>query len=196
MAIGTNVVDRFSHWDPRNKRVAHGLGVIIASALVIPTMFIALRILIHAGYSSYIVLPFFLLVIPVIFLHELIHAAFQWLFGKQRPQLGFKFPFAFSKLRPNVSISRNQGIVSALSPFLLITSILILTALFVNPLSKVALIIVVYLHTPTCSGDFHFTSWLLRRPSNTRLRVEDMNTVVFYKQNTRFNQNPRPSRGL
>lgn len=185
MATGTNVIDRFSHWDPRNKRVAHGLGIVIASALAIPTMFIALWILIHAGYSSYIVLPFFLLVIPAIFLHELIHAAFQWLFGKQRPQLGFKFPFAYSKLRPSASISRNQGIVSALAPFLLITSILIPTALFVDPLLKVALIIVAYLHTTTCSGDFHFASWLLRRPSNTRLRVEDMDTVIFYEQNTR-----------
>jgi len=184
MMIGTNVVDRFSHWDPRNKRVAHGLGIVIASALLIPTMFVALWILIHAGYSSYIALPFFLLAIPAMFLHELIHAVFQWLFGKQRPQLGFKFPFAFSKLGPNVSISRNQGILSALSPFLLITSILVVTAFFVNPLAQVALIIVVYLHTSTCGGDFHLTHWLLRHPSNTRLRVEDMNTVMFYEQNT------------
>jgi len=181
MDIGTNIVDRFSHWNPQNKRISHGLSIIITSALVVPIMFIGLRILIHAGYSPYMVLPLFLLVIPVIFLHELVHASFQWLFGKQRPQLGFKFPFAYSKLHPNVSISRNQGIVSALSPFLLITSILLLAVFFVNPVYKVAFIIVVYLHTPTCSGDFHFTSWLLRHPSNTKLCVEGMDTVMFYE---------------
>lgn len=176
-----NVIDRFCHWDPRNKRVAHGLGIVIASVLSIPAMFIALWILIHGGYSSYIVFPFFLLAIPAMFLHELIHAAFQWLFGRKRPELGFKFPFAFSKLRPNVSISRNQGILSALSPFLLITSILVVTAVFVNPLAQVALIIVIYLHASTCGGDFHLTHWLLRHPSNTRLSVKDMDIVVFYE---------------
>jgi hypothetical protein len=179
MPTDDEIIARFSHWDPKNKRVAHGLGIVIASFLAIPTMFAAIWILMNAGYSPYRVLPFSLLAIPVMFLHEFVHATFQWVFSKEKPLLGFKFPFAFSKLRPNTSISRNEAILSALSPCVLITSVLMAVAFFTTPLIQVALIIVIYLHASTCGGDFHLTHWLLKYPSNTRLGIEDTDIVMF-----------------
>jgi len=172
-------VDSFSPWDPKNKGVAYRLGNIISLILAIPTILICSHILANAGYSPYLALAFFPLAIPTIILHELIHAVFQWLFSKQKPHLGFKRPFPYSKLGPNSSVTRNQGVLSSLAPLFLITLGLLLAVFFVSSLTRVALIIVAYLHASTCTGDLHFARWLLRQPSDTRLRVEDMTTVVF-----------------
>ncbi len=177
------MIDRYNHWDPHNKRATYTLMTLIIVVLIISVLPTVVWISLRSGYSPYMFLWFIPLIIPAMVIHELVHAAFQWLFSKKRPQLGFKFPYPYSKLRPNSSISRNQGAFSALSPFLLITSVLIVVALFMNPILQVAVLTTFYLHTPTCSGDFHFTSWLLKHPKNTKLRVLGFDAVLFRAKN-------------
>lgn len=178
------IVDRFNHWDPRNKRASLLLGIAIIMIFVPLAIFLTFWILMTVGYySQYMGLWFLilaiLLVIPMTFLHELIHFTFQWLFSKQRPELGFKCPYPYCKLRPNSSISRNQGIFSALSPFLVMTPIFTITIFFVNPIAQVVLIIAICLEIPTFNGDFLFSYWLLKRPKDTRLAVVNFDAVLF-----------------
>ena len=172
------LVDKFSHWDPRNKRITKGLGLVISIILAPPAIFMTIWILLTAGYSTYVGLLFFLLFAPVVFLHEIIHFSFQWLFSKRKPQLGFKWPYPYSALRPNTSISRDQGIICALSPFVLITLVFLIITPFVHPLAQAALIISTYLHAPTCSGDFVFTYRLSRNSKDVRLSVLDFEMVL------------------
>ena len=180
------LVGRFNHWKPQNKQATILLGITMLLIAAAPVIFITYWILTNTGYSPCLVFWFFPLAILMIPLHELIHFVFQWIFSKKRPQLGFKCPYPYSKLRRNSSISRNQGLISALSPLVLVTVVFIVTALFVNPIAQVALIIPAYLHASICSGDLVFTSWLIKHPKDTRLKVEDFETVIFRnKSNTR-----------
>ena len=181
------IIGRFNHWDPRNRIATNGLGIFIAPLLAVPAMYFSIAILIRAGYSPYIVLWFFLLGIPAIFIHESIRIAAQWFLSKQRPQWGFRFPFPYSKLHSNVSISRNKGILCAMSPFLFITIVSLLLIPFSKPITQVALIMIVYVHTMIYTGDFNFTHWLLKHPKDARLRAEGFESIMFFV--------PLPSKG-
>jgi hypothetical protein len=183
-------VDRLNEWSSERKRVTSRLDIVlIIVAVVIFFLFIPGKIqtLIQSGDSLYMSLRLFYLFIPVfialIVLHELIHYIFLWSFSKQRPQVGVKFPNAYAKLRAGASISRNQGLIGLLSPFLFITIFLITATFFVKPIAQVVLITLVLAHGTTCSSDFLVSIRLLRYRKNIRLAHEycegGFETVLF-----------------
>jgi len=176
-------IARFNHWDERNKRVTYGLGLVIVMSLGIPVWFLSIFILVGNGIAY---LKLFLVVpaaISTVLIHELVHYMFHWVFSKKRPILGFKRPFPYSKLRENSSISRNQGIVSALSPLIIITVVCVLLAIKGSPMTQLIFILTAYFHATICSGDIVSTNRLLKYPKDTRLRVEGDETVIFRELN-------------
>ena len=120
-----------------------------------------------------------LLVLPGLILHEGSHYLFQWFFSKEKPYFGFKFPFPFSALSPSSSITRNHAILCALAPVFIVTTILVMPALFAPLLLKILLLAWTSMELATCYGDFYLTYRLLKNPSNCRLKNVDNSNVLF-----------------
>ena len=120
-----------------------------------------------------------LLVLPGLILHEGSHYLFQWFFSKKKPYFGFKFPFPFSALSPSSSITRNQAILCALAPVFIVTTILVIPALFAPLLLKILLLAWTSMELATCYGDFYLTYRLLKNPSDCRLKNVDNSNVLF-----------------
>ena len=65
-------------------------------------------------------LIFFIVVVGIMFIHELIHGAFFWMFTRSKPIFGLKLLFAYAGA-PEWYIPRNQYAVIGLAPIILIT---------------------------------------------------------------------------
>ena len=179
---------RFNHWDERNEKETYRLGIIAFGLLGIPALPISVFILVANDLVAvdteyYKILLFVPVAIFAVLIHELIHYVFQWVFSKKIPELRYKKPFPYSKLRENSSISRNQGIVSALSPLIIITVGCVLFAIIVSPITQVILILTAWTHSLSCGGDIMSTNRLLKYPKDTRSRVEGCEVVYFRELN-------------
>ena len=168
----------YNSWEKSEKRKINNLSIAIAIILVIPSVIIISSIWLRTGYDILKLAWFILLILPMIPIHELIHGAFQWIFSKKPAKLGFAFPFPFSQMAYGVSISRNKAAIVALAPFLFFALLLILIPL-ANSIMQIGIVILFWFNTSTCSGDFRFTSWLLKYPKSARIRLEGDNTIVF-----------------
>jgi len=158
-----------------NARRIEVFAALIAFLIVV----IYVTLLSASGHSPYLVLIAGLLLIPTVFLHELFHYAFQWLFSRQRPRLGFKFPFPYSALAVGGRISRNQGIFCAFAPLLFVTLLLVLPALLVNFVPMLILLALASFHVASCVGDFLVIYWLLQHPKHTRLGTIGLSNALF-----------------
>jgi len=119
------------------------------------------------------------LIAPIYVLHELSHFAFQWGFSHQIPRLSLKPPWPYSALALGVHISREQGVICAIMPFLLITSLLVLLSMVPNPQVKAILLMAAYIHVPTCAGDFLLIFWLFRHPKRLRYGTVGLANALF-----------------
>lgn len=119
------------------------------------------------------------LLVPAVFIHEMIHYSFQWLFSHERPRLGFKFPFPYSALAVGTRISRNQGVFCALAPFLFITLVLTLLSLCGDFIPKVIPLLLMCFHVASCMGDFLVINWLLRHPKDVKLGTVGLSNALF-----------------
>jgi len=119
------------------------------------------------------------LIAPTYVLHELFHFVFQWAFSHRKPRLCLKPPWPYSALALGIHISREQGVICALSPVLFITSILVLLSMVANPQVKAILLMTAYIHAGTCGGDFLIVSWLFRHPRRVRLGTVGLANALF-----------------
>lgn len=135
--------------------------------------------LIHFSVPKNLVLIAGALLIPTVFIHEMIHYGFQWLFSHQRPRRGFKFPFPYSALARGTRISRNQGVFCAFAPFLFITLVLTLLSSFANSIPKVIPLLLACFHVASCVGDFLLINWLLKHPKDVKLGTVGLSNALF-----------------
>ena len=152
--------------------------------LASPLFIMAIITLLTSGHSSYPELFLSLLIAlaliaPTYVLHELFHFVFQWAFSHRIPRLSLKPPWPYSALASGVHISREQGVICALSPVLFITSILFLLSMVPNPQAKAILLVTAYIHAGTCGGDFLIMSWLFRHPKRVRLGTVGLANALF-----------------
>lgn len=109
------------------------------------------------------------LAIVVMLMHEPIHAIFLRFFSKQKPQVKINCTI----LRPNASVSRKEGIVSYLAPFLVLTILLIIITFLVKSIVQLAFITLIVANAAPCCQDFLFSFWLFNcNGSNIRLAHE------------------------
>jgi predicted Abi (CAAX) family protease len=108
-----------------------------------------------------------------------LHYSFQWYFSREKPHLGFKFPYPYSALSPSSFITRNQAISCALAPALILTLILSIPALFTFLLFRVLLLAWASIELASCYNDLYFTYRLLKHPSNCLLKNVDLRNVLF-----------------
>jgi hypothetical protein len=161
--------------EPRNAR-----RIELGSSLIALFFIMVLGVLLStSGHSPYWMLIVVVLLIPGILLHEICHYIFQWVFSGLKPRLGFKFPFPYSALAPNARITRNQGIFSALAPFLFVTPLLVLPSLFISFLPKIIFLAWASVEAATCFGDFFLIHWLLRHPKQLKLGNVGLSNALF-----------------
>ena len=136
----------------------------------------------YSGLLSYIwILQLLVLLIPIIFLHELCHYVFQWRFSHRRPGLHFKFSYSYSTLTPNSRVTRNQGVFCAFAPFLFVTILLVFLSFFVGFLPKELFLAGTSIHAALCCRDFFLIRWLLKHPKQLNLGHIGLSNVLFLK---------------
>lgn len=126
-------------------------------------------------------LTYFVPVLLIVYLvHELIHFFPLWVFSKKKPQLHLTYVL----LQQSTSISRKEGIISYLLPFLFIAILSVSLIIFFSPIVQIGLITLIFFHTSLCCYDFIYTFLLLRcRRKNVRLSHEKQKKgfeTIFY----------------
>lgn len=177
------LIDTLDLLDPKTKRKCFWWSFPIA-ILASPLFIKATIILLTNGHSPYLemflsLLIALVLIVPTYVLHELFHFVFQWAFSHRIPRLSLKPPWPYSALALGTHISRDQGVICALSPVVFITSILVLLSMVANSQVEVILLMTAYIHATTCAGDFLIVPWLVRHPRHVRLGTVNLTNALF-----------------
>lgn len=97
-------------------------------------------------------------------LHEAIHGFFFWLFTRSRPRFAFHWTYAYAAA-PDWYLPKNQYLVTALAPLLLISLMGTLLFLFV-PIGYLASVwFVLVINAAGSVGDMAVAVWLLGQPA-------------------------------
>ena len=164
--------------DFTERRLARRIEV-TAGIINLPIVMCFSAVLYLNGYSPTLMLGILFLLIPGLYLHEGSHYILQWLFSHKKPHIGFKFPFPYSALSSGCSITRNQAIICALAPLVLVTIALVVPALFVALLPKIIFLAWASIEVPTCYGDLYLIRRLLKHPNDVRLKNVNLRNVLF-----------------
>lgn len=170
-----DIIEIIDFQEPKLKRRVNLVTGIIALLVVM----VFSTILELDGFTSLFILIVLGLLIPETAVHECLHYLFQWRFTKEKPHLGFKFPFPYSALSPTSSITRSQAILTALAPAFVITPILAIPAPFATFLLKVLLLAWASLALASCYGDFYLAYRLFKSPSDSRLKNVNLANVIY-----------------
>ena len=162
------------HESKLKRRVEITSGIISLLIVMVSSFILELN-----GYTSRFILITLALLIPGTILHEGLHYLFQWYFSKEKPHLGFKFPFPYSALSPSSSITRNQTVVVSLAPSLILTPAIMIPALFAPFHIKILLLAWGFIELVTCYGDFYLIYRLLKNPSNCLVKNVNLRNVLF-----------------
>jgi hypothetical protein len=117
--------------------------------------------------------------IAVLFIHELVHGLFYWLFSKQPPKFGFRglFPYAAAPL--GVYFPRRQFLVVGLAPLLLLTAVGLLL-IVVAPVALVpGLWFFVIFNTAGSAGDLMMIFQLMSFSSDTLMEDNDAGVTIY-----------------
>jgi hypothetical protein len=169
--------------DFNQPKLRNRVNLVTVIAAVLITM-VSATILQLNGFASQSILIIVALFIPETLAHEYLHFFFQWHFSKEKPHLGFRFPFPYSALSGASSIARNQAVLTALAPALIITPILVIPALFTTFFFKMLLLAWAFLALASCYGDFYLAYRLLNSPRDSRLKQVNLANVI-YRPKTR-----------
>lgn len=125
------------------------------------------------------ILPILVLPIFSIVLHELVHGVFLWLFTREFPRFGLKGLFAYAS-SPGWYIPRNQYVVVALAPFVLITLTGIGCLLFLPLSAALPVILIMAANAAGAVGDMVITGWIFTRSPVTFVSETDALDVTIY----------------
>lgn len=121
--------------------------------------------------SGWGLLAFPLSIILMLLLHELVHGLFFWLFTRERPKFALKAGYAFAAA-PEWYLPGPQYIVVGLSPFIIITLISIIVAVFAAPSLVVYLLFIATFNAAGALGDLIVVGWVLRQPAPVLVKDE------------------------
>ena len=120
-------------------------------------------------------------VVVVLYLHELIHAAVFYLTHKQIPKIGIR-GFIIFAAAPNKIINKNQIIINALAPFLVITviGIVLMTLIPINFSSWIFIPMIV--NAASAGGDFMTIYWVSKQPKGAKfIDIGDITNAYIIK---------------
>jgi hypothetical protein len=156
------IIDKFNDSEPKIRLAGCLTGFLIGLITIIPFLLIVPHKIatlstkdIQDVYLLFLLFPAYFL---FLFLHELIHSIFIFIFSKHKPRIWFNY----SLLGINASISRKEGIASYLAPFVAITILSAAISFFVNPIVQITLLALVIENTVGSCNDFLFSFRLFR----------------------------------
>lgn len=122
---------------------------------------------------------FFIALIAVLFIHELIHGLFYWLFSGQRPKFGFRGLFPYAAAPIGVYFPRKQYLTVGLAPFVLLTAVgLLLMA--IAPIALVPfLLFFVAFNAGGAAGDLIMVIQLASFSSDTLMEDNDAGVTIY-----------------
>ncbi len=101
--------------------------------------------------------------IVVVVLHEAVHGVFIWLFTRSRPGFAFKIWYAYASA-PTWYLPRNQYLIVALAPLVVLTVLGFALAPFIPAGLLVPLLLFMTLNASGAVGDIGVAIWLLFQP--------------------------------
>lgn len=142
---------------------------------VIPVKWGWAKIMLHC-FNGFILWP--VILIPI---HELIHALVYKLVGAPEIKFGIKpEKYLFYVTADKYVIGKNRFMMVALTPFVIISAVLILFACFtVYPLSW-SFIVCLFVHTTMCIGDFALTGFFMQYIGQEIYTYDDTENSVTY----------------
>lgn len=122
---------------------------------------------------------FLAIIFITLYIHELIHAFFFYLFTKEKPVIGIKSIYAFAAA-PKWYINKNEYLIISLSPFLLITLIgFILLAVF--PVQLISIVFFTFTANAAGSvGDIWVSIVLFNKPKNALINDTGLVSTIYY----------------
>jgi hypothetical protein len=112
-------------------------------------------------------------------LHEAIHGFFFWRFTRARPYFAFRWTYAYAAA-PEWYLPRNQYLVTALAPLVLITAAGLVAAPFVPDSWVIPLWFVLTMNAGGAVGDIAVAIWLLTL-SPSALAQDRGNSVTLFR---------------
>lgn len=109
--------------------------------------------------------------IILLVVHELIHGFMFWLFTKDRPRFGFAIFYAYAAA-PDWYLPRNQFIVTGIAPFVLITTVGLLSLAVFPAYSLGEILILATLNAAASVGDLIVVGMLVSKPPTLMVNDE------------------------
>jgi hypothetical protein len=120
-----------------------------------------------------------LVVVGVIFLHELVHGIFLWWFTGSRPHFGVGAGYAYAAA-PDWYLPRGQHIVVALAPLLLISAGGLFLLTLLPPDFFLHLFVGLLINAAGAVGDLAMVGWLLLKPAHALVRDTGPAITIYY----------------
>lgn len=120
--------------------------------------------------------------VAVIVLHEGVHGFFFHLFTGHRPKFGIGPGYAYAAA-PGWYIPRNQYLVVALAPFLLLSLLGLILLTWLPPAGIPGLLLFLVLNDGGAAGDLAVAAWLLTQPASC-LAQDTGQAIVLYRTNS------------
>jgi len=117
--------------------------------------------------------------IAVLFIHELVHGLFYWLFSSQRPKFGFQGLFPSAAAPVGIYFPRKQFLTIGLAPLVLLTLVGLLLMMIV-PIALVPfLLFFVAFNASGAAGDLIMAIQLMSLSSDTLMEDNDAGVMVY-----------------
>lgn len=120
---------------------------------------------IFTAFSGLGLVALILSIIFMLIFHEAIHGACFWIFTGERPKFALKAAYAYAAA-PDWYLPRSQYAVVGLSPFVVISILAILCAVFLSSSLVPYLIYIATFNAAGALGDMIVVAWVLRQSSS------------------------------
>jgi hypothetical protein len=127
------------------------------------------------AFSGWTLIGLLLSILFMLVFHELVHGIFFWLFTHERPIFALKGGYAFAAA-PEWYLPSSQYIIVGLSPFVVISILSIIFAVFVSSSIVPFLLYIATFNAAGALGDMIVVGWVLKQP----------NTILVKDQGDKF----------
>lgn len=121
---------------------------------------------------------FSVVIIGIMFIHEVIHGAFFWIFTRSKPIFGLKLLFAYAGA-PEWYIPRNQYAIIGLAPLVLITIAGFLVIILAPPSVGQLALFGITMNASGAVGDLYVSGKVMGEPRNVLIQDTGVGFTMF-----------------
>jgi hypothetical protein len=162
--------------------IAAGAFFIRMISMLRPEGMVELSRQLNEGVSFNIFTIIWLLAITVgyVLLHEAVHGIFFWLYTRSKPKFALRWYYAYAAA-PTWYIPRNQYLVTALAPLVVISVIGLLVITISPPALFLPIWFFITMNASGAIGDILVAVWLLFKPSSGMIRDQGDAITLFIR---------------